>query len=375
MRAFDVILVQRLGRNIVKRMRNIVVVLFAAAAVVGFALVANGGQTPPTLAPKAIPSAVKAAAPIAAPAADDPAEVARLALPVAKIDGVAIPLSEIEVYLDRQNPAARAELVDPAKRKELLDKLVNMEVLAKEAGRRGFEKDPEVASVRKNQLASLMHNKIADETPEVEPTEEQMRAYYDAHTDSYNKPEKVRARHILIADKAKAEKMLAEMIAKPPSQYEFRRLAQEKTEDAATKSRGGDLTFFPKQAERGPEDPEVPEAVVNAAFELKENGEISKKLVKSDKGYHIVMRTGHRDKMSLTFEQAKDRLVVLVKREARKNAIEAAIDALEQRFPIEMHEENLKDVVIDLSNGPSEAAQGSLEGALAPPSSNPIVVE
>jgi peptidyl-prolyl cis-trans isomerase C len=363
----------------VKRTRNIVAVLLAAAAVIGFAVAAHGGATAaPQPAAKGAPApapaatAAPTAAPAPVPAADDPAEKARLALPVAEIDGVAIPLGEIETYLDRQNPAARAELADPAKRKELVDRLVNMEVLAKEAQRRGFDKDPEVASVRKNQLASLMHNKIADETPEVEPTDEQLRAYYTAHTDSYNKPEKVRARHILVADKAKAEKLLADMLAKAPSQYEFRRIAQEKSEDASTKARGGDLTFFARPAERGPEDPEVPEAVANAAFELKDNGEIAKKLVKSDAGYHIVMRTGHRDKMSLSFEDAKDRLSVLVRREARKNAIEAAIDALEQRFPIEMHEENLKDVVIDLSGGPTQGAAGSLEGALAPQNPKPV---
>ena len=286
---------------------------------------------------------------------------------MAKIDGVAIPLSYVETSLDRQSPLLRKELSDPVKRKDFLDKIINMEVLAAEAQKRGFSSDPEVASVRKNQLASLMHRKIADETPEVAPTDEAMRKYYDAHVDSYNKPEKVRARHILIADKAKAEKLLADMLAKTPSQYEFRRTAQEQSEDAATKSRGGDLTFFSKPGERRGDDPEVPEAVASAAFELKENGEIARKLIKTDKGYHIVMRTGHRDKMSMTFEEAKERLTMLVQREERKNAIEAAIGALEKTYPITLHEENLKDVVIDLSGGPAEPGAGSLDPTLGKP--------
>jgi peptidyl-prolyl cis-trans isomerase C len=353
----------------VKRIRITIAAALAVAAVAAFALVANSEPkgAGPIAKTEAQPSA---AAPSPKSPADAAEEKARLAKPIAKVDGVEIPMSEIEMYIDRQNPMARAELADSAKRKELIDRLISMELLAKEAARRGFSSDPEVASVRKNQLASLMHNKIAEETPEVEPTEEQMRAYYDAHADSYNKPEKVRARHILISDKAKAEKLLADMLAKSPSQYEFRRIAQEQSEDAATKSRGGDLTFFPRQAERGPEDPEVPEAVAAAAFELKENGQIARKLVKSDKGYHIVMRTGHRDKMNLSFEDAKDRLSVLVKRDARKSAIEAAIDGLEKRFPITMHEENLKDVVIDLSEGAKESGPGTAQdapGQLPPP--------
>ncbi len=38
----------------------------------------------------------------------------------------------------------------------------------------------------------------------------------------------------------------------------------------------------------------------------------------------------------------------------RKNKVEADIEALKKRFPVELHEENLKDVVIDLSGGPPE---------------------
>lgn len=342
-----------------KRRLNLIVALACVAAVAVFALVAYGA---PQDKEKVTAEPVDAAA-----------EKARLALVVAKIDGVEIPLSYFETALDRQSPLLRKELADPAKRKDFLDKLLNMEVLANEAKKRGFESDPEVASVRKNQLASLMHRKIADETPEVAPTEEAMRKYYDAHADSYNKPEKVRARHILISDKAKAEKLLADMLAKTPSQYEFRRAAQEQSEDGATKNRGGDLTFFTRPGERGEGDPEVPEAIANAAFGLKENGEIARSLVKTDKGYHLVMRTGHRDKMSMTFEEAKERLGMLVQREQRKEAIEAKIGALEKAYPITLHEENLKDVVIDLSGGPANSPGDELMDPGSAPSPHEVL--
>jgi peptidyl-prolyl cis-trans isomerase C len=362
-------------RNTVKRSRNVIIALSALVALVAFALAAYGepqgekkAKAPPVATDKAAPPAA-ATSPTPTPA-DDPAEKARLALPVAKIGDVVITLGDLEGALDRQSPLLRKELADPAKRKDFVDKMINMEVLAAEAGKRGFSSDPEVASVRKNQLASLMHQKLADEIPEVAPTEDALRQYYDAHTDSYNKPEKVRARHILLSDKAKAEKLLAEMLAKAPSQYEFRRIAQEQSEDAATKSRGGDLTFFSRPAERRDGDPEVPEAVANAAFELKDNGEIARKLIKSDKGYHIVMRTGHRDKMSMSFEESKERLAMLVQRDQRKNAIESAIDALEKKYPVALHEENLKDVVIDLSGGPSEPGAGPLEPSIVKPTAN-----
>jgi peptidyl-prolyl cis-trans isomerase C len=289
------------------------------------------------------------------------ADEARLALPVAEIDGDPMTLGYLESTAQRQSPLQRKELEDPEKRKEFLEKLINMELLAAEAERRGYDEHEEVQTVLKNQLASLMHRRIADDIKEEEPTEDAMRKYYEEHVDNYKKPEKMRARHILVSDKSKADQLLADVLKKKPSQYEFRRLAQENSEDESTRLRGGDLTFFPLPSDRREGDPEVEPEVAEAAFKIKENGDVHPEIVKSSKGYHVIMRTGHREKMDLSFEDAKDRLVLLVKREERKNKVEAAIDALKEKFPVELHEENLKDVVIDLSGGPPEPnAKGGL---------------
>lgn len=323
-------------------------------------------RTMTALAGVALAAAIAVLALAAKPEADkaaagDSADEARLALPVAKIDGEPMTLGYLESTAERQSPLQRKELEDPAKRKEFLEKLINMELLAAEAARRGYDKHEEVQTVLNNQLASLMHRKIADGIQEEEPTEDAMRKYYEDNIDSYKKPEKMRARHILITDQAKAEQLLADIKKKKPSQYEFRRLAQENSEDESTRLRGGDLTFFPLPAEKREGDPDVEPEVAEAAFKIKENGEVYPELVKSSKGYHVIMRTGHREKMDLSFEDSKDRLVLLVKREERKNKVEAAIDALKDKFPVVLHEENLKDVVIDLSGGPPEPnAKGGL---------------
>ncbi len=286
---------------------------------------------------------------------------ARKSLVVAEIDGVELTLGYFEAAAGKQSPLMRKELADKAKSLEFLDKLINMDLLAGEAKRRGYDTHAEVQSVQKNQLASLMHKKIADEIKDEEPQDDALLKYYEEHSESYNKPEKVRARHILMDDKEKATGLLKKILAKKPSQYEFRRMAQENSEDESTKLRGGDLTFFCRPEDRREGDPEVPKILADAVFALKNNGDIHDKLVETDKGYHIVMRTGHRKKMSLSFEEAKDRLILLVKREMRKNSVEAGIDALKKEFEVELHEENLKDVVIDLSGGPPEpGAKGGL---------------
>ncbi len=315
-----------------------------------------------------IPAAFILAAAVSAIAAkggsdkvDSEEDKARKKLVVVEIDGNEMTLGYFEAAASKQSPLMRKDLADKAKSLEFLDKLINMELLAAEAKRRGYDIHAEVQSVKKNQLASLMHKKIADEIKDEEPGKEALLKYYEEHSDSYNKPEKVRARHILMVDKEKAAGLLKKILAKKPSQYEFRRMAQENSEDESTRLRGGDLTFFSRPEDLREGDPQVAKVLADAVFSLKENGEIHDKLVETEKGYHIVMRTGHRKEMSLSFEEAEDRLTLLVKREMRKNSVKAGIDALKKEFEVELHEENLKDVVIDLSGGPPEpGAKGGL---------------
>jgi peptidyl-prolyl cis-trans isomerase C len=336
--------------------------VFTCALLSSVALLATGARPPEEPGEKKVEAA--AAPTDAPPAAAVPIsaeEQARLALPLAEVGGVKVTIGDFESALAKQSPLMRKELEDLGKRKEFLDKLLNMEVLAAEAARRGYDKDPEAVSVLRNQLASLMHRQIADGIPEAQPTDEALRAYYDANIESYRKPAKVRARHILVSDETKARQLLENVKGTKPSQYEFRRLAQENSEDETTRLRGGDLTFFPMPGEARGDDPVVPAPVAEAAFRIKDNGDLFPELVKSDKGFHIIMRTGYRDKMDLAFEDTRDRLVMLVQREQRKDSVEKAIDDLQQRFKIDLQEENLKEVVIDLTGGPPEAgAPGGL---------------
>jgi peptidyl-prolyl cis-trans isomerase C len=333
--------------------------LGASALLAGVALAqgpanAGGGEPLPAMAPAGMPSMAPPAPPRELTPEEKAKEDARKALPLAKVDGQILTVGDFEAALEHQSPLLRKDLGDKAKRAEFLDKLVNMELLAAEAKRRGVDKDEEVISVRKNQLASLMHQRIAEGIKDEPAPDDAVRKYYDEHIDSYVKPEKMRARHILVTDKAKADKLIADILKKKPSQHEFRRLAQENSEDEATRLRGGDLMFFTRTKERKQGDPEVEPAVADAAFKIKDNGEVYPQLVKSAKGYHVIMRTGHRDRMDIPFEEAKPRMAVLVQRDLRKDKIEKAIDDIKGRVKVTVSEETLKDVVIDLSSGPPE---------------------
>ena len=68
---------------------------------------------------------------------------------LATVDGVVITVGEFQERLNRQSPYIRARYTSVYQKKEFLDSLVRFEVLAAEAAKRGFYKDPEVIRTAK----------------------------------------------------------------------------------------------------------------------------------------------------------------------------------------------------------------------------------
>lgn len=119
----------------------------------------------------------------------------------------------------------------------------------------------------------------------------------------------IKASHILIStntkadateeEKAKAEKEALEKAKKVIKELnkgkKFKDLAKKYSDDKATSSNGGDLGYF-----------QLGDMVVdfsNAVKELKKN-EYTKEPVKTQYGYHIILRTGEKDRAKL--EDVKD---------------------------------------------------------------------
>lgn len=116
-------------------------------------------------------------------------------------------------------------------------------------------------------------------TADIKVTDEEIKEYYDNY-----KPQ-IKARHILVADEAKAK----EVKAKLDEGGDFAELAKEYSTDTASAEAGGDLGWFGT----GQMVPEFEEA----SYALDVN-EISDP-VKSEHGYHIIQVTEKEEKKSL----------------------------------------------------------------------------
>ena len=134
--------------------------------------------------------------------------------------------------------------------------------------------------------------------------EEELKSYYDQNVARLSGKEERRASHILInapkdmpvADKAKAKEkasaLLAQVRRAPDS---FGDVARKNSQDAGSAASGGDLDFFGRGAMVKPFE--------DAAFSMKK-GDISD-LVESDFGFHIIKLVDIKSPKQKTFEEVK----------------------------------------------------------------------
>ena len=141
-------------------------------------------------------------------------------------------------------------------------------------------------------------------------------------------PAQVRAKHILVADKATADNVLKDLkgLKGEALSKKFSEIATAKSIDKGSAQNGGELGWFGKSQM-------VPE-FANAAFTMK-NGEISKAPVQSQFGYHIILKEDSRNQSTLTFDRVKENIVNNLKAEKLRTQMQNKIESLRKSAKIE----------------------------------------
>jgi len=268
--------------------------------------------------------------------------------PLVVIGETAVTVGDFAEQLADKSPYLRARYASPERRRELLDELVKFELLAKEATRRGLDRSDEVVRTKKQLMVQqMMKAEFEDKVKLSDITEAEIKAYYDAHPDEFNKPAQVRASAVLIKDEAKAKKLLKQLLDKPEDNELFRELASTQNDDATLGARGGDMQFFSRPHERKEGDPPVPDALAEAAFKLDKIGDLVPELVKTDAGFAIVKLTGKRKALARTLDQTRRTIQHKLWRERREAAIDAFVKTLRAKANVQENWELLEQVKVE----------------------------
>lgn len=286
-----------------------------------------------------------------APAAQSAEE---LSAPLAKIDGVVITLGELQDRINRQSPYIRARYTSLEQKREFLDSLIRFEILAKEAYRRGLDKDPEVVRTTKQvMIQKLIRDEFDAKITADTVADADMKAFYDGNLDEYVKPEEVRVSAIIVKNRAQAERVASEARGEAgKTNKAFRDLVTRYSQDEDSKLRGGDLRYFNAQTQ------EVPNPVVKAAFALANVGDVSTAIEAGNGSWYVIKQTGRRRASTKSFDDAKPAIRNKLFRDKRTSAQKEFVDALKTAAKIEVDEANLAKVRIDPSQTPTDDGHG-----------------
>lgn len=159
--------------------------------------------------------------------------------------------------------------------------------------------------------------------------------FFKKNPQQFEKPEQVRASHILVsvAQDATAEvaaekqKAAEAILARAKSGGEaFDKLAAELSEDPSAKQNSGDLNFFAREQM-------VPE-FSKAAFEMKK-GEISGP-VRSQFGFHIIQVTDRKDAEKMTLDAVKPQLMTFLNRQKHQEQVQNLLKDLREKAQVEI---------------------------------------
>jgi len=179
---------------------------------------------------------------------------------------------------------------------------------------------------------------MAEVDSKVTVDDDEIKTYYQDNKESFKWPERVRALQIMVTDEGSAAMIRKDLVAlpdRPESPREdhvgkFMSKAREKSisPDAA---KGGDLGFFSQG--------QMPKEFEDAVFKLKV-GQVSE-VVETVHGFHIFMLVNREPPRQMTYDEARDKIMKIIKESKREKEFSDWIEKLKQTTKIEVHPEAL----------------------------------
>lgn len=254
----------------------------------------------------------------------------------AKPDSVVARVNGVEVT-ERELALAEVDLLEqfsqvPADRRRgmILNALLDIKVLALAAEEAGLADEANFKAQMAFNRARTLHNNYFQSNALDKISDEDMKKRYDIEIKNFPKTREIRARHILVETEEAAKAIISEL----DGGADFVELAKEKS-TGPSGPQGGDLGYFG----RGQMVPEFE----TAAFDL-ETGSYTKEPVKSQFGFHVIMKEDERDSQPPSFEQVQGQIRQAL---ARERYFKLTQDA-RSTYEVEVVDEELKKQIDSL---------------------------
>jgi peptidyl-prolyl cis-trans isomerase C len=279
---------------------------------------------------------------------------------LATFTGGAITSSDLQRVVSQRLPVHRDLLTREGAVHDVLESMVRYDLLVREAEARGYRADLRVRTAARAKANELLV--LANATVELSAiSKADLQAAYTEHLREFSRPALRRASHVLLATRAEADALIAEL--QHPTRERFARVATERSRDPATKNQGGELGYFDRdgKTERGVEGLASPQLAA-AAFKLRV-GEISGVPIAVPQGFSVLMLTGEMPPFEMARAEADERLRDQLAKEQSAAKLEALLAELREKLKPLMHAELVDLIVLP----PAEPAQIPSGFPAAPP--------
>ena len=247
---------------------------------------------------------------------------------VAKVGPTKVTITEVKRLAASEPYNFKALLRTPEGRRKYIENVINAKVLMLEAGKLGLDETEEFKQKmdmqREKLLLAALFRRLID-SGAIEPTDAEIKEYYSAHPDEFEKPVSIRLSQILIMDRAVADSV-AESIRS--GKVKFEQAAADNSEDGGSKGKGGDIGFVERN--------DLIENLADAAFAIVRIGDIAGP-VSTPYGNHILKLTGRKKLEPVKFEAAYKNIKSIL----QKKKLEQYIEKSKKSHKIKLYLETL----------------------------------
>lgn len=220
-----------------------------------------------------------------------------------KVNGVTIPNTRIDLRIK-----ATGQPDSPELRKAVREEMINLEVVGQAAVKLGLNKSPEAAQQFELAKLSVLSTLFVQDFVKKNPaSESEIKQVYEKLKPQYGGTE-YNVRHILLGSEKEAKDAIA-LLGKGGN---FEKLATEKSKDANTASRGGELGWTL---------PGTFVSQISKAIQVLQKGGYTKEPVQSPLGWHVIKLDDTRERNVPSLETMKPQILQHLQQQAIQQAI------------------------------------------------------
>ena len=262
-----------------------------------------------------------------------------------------ITLDAFQKELARRAQSSPARYANAQEKQKLLEEMIQFEALHQKALAAGYDKDPQITADLKRMITTKFQQDQLARLGQPKVSEEDIAAYYRANPQRFGTPARVRvalielkvARTATAEARAevgrKAEAVLAEAKTIAVGDGTFGLLAQNHSEDQASRYRGGDIGWLTEGTTNADWNP----AVLAAISKLSQPGELAP-VIETPTAFYLIKLVERKPASLRPLEQVKDGIAYLVAREKEQQQEQALYDILKQGLKIRTNHALLESI-------------------------------